>query len=75
MKFLVSPSVRNPPLTQHPSRGSFAYMEISSILAKLHFRYDMDLVDEGLDWEGESHMHVMWWKPELRVRMSKVRSL
>lgn len=44
-------------------------MEISTILAKLHFRYDIELVDQNLDWEGTSHMHVMWWKPDLNVRI------
>lgn len=28
----------------------------------------MTLVDEGLDWLGSSSVHVMWHKPELRVR-------
>ena len=40
------------------------------ILAKLHFKYDMELVDEKLDWEGQSHIHVMWWKPDLYVRFA-----
>ena len=39
------------------------------ILTKIHYMYDMELVDPNLDWEGKSHMHVMWWKPELRVRI------
>lgn len=38
------------------------------ILSKLLYKYDMELVSKGLDWEGSSHMHVMWWKPEMRVR-------
>lgn len=47
---------------------SFAELEMSLILAKLNFKYDLEMVNKGLDWERESHMHVMWWKPELRVR-------
>ena len=40
------------------------------ILAKLHFTYDMELVNKNLDWEGQSHIHVMWWKPDLYVRFT-----
>ncbi|KAI4217467.1 MAG: hypothetical protein LQ351_000062 [Letrouitia transgressa] len=47
---------------------NFAELEMSLILAKLNFKYDLEMVNKGLDWERESHMHVMWWKPELRVR-------
>ena len=47
--------------------SSFAMMEMNLILAKMLWRFDMELVDKELDWEGESHMHVMWWKPDLKV--------
>ena len=47
---------------------SFAYVEISLIMAKLHYRFDLELVNKSLDWEGSSRMHVMWWKPDLWVR-------
>ncbi|KAL8692049.1 MAG: hypothetical protein Q9218_002835 [Villophora microphyllina] len=47
---------------------NFAYMEMNLVLAKMLWRYDLQNMSEGLDWEGESHMHVMWWKPELRIR-------
>lgn len=43
-------------------------MEMSLILAKMLWRYDLELVNEELDWLGESKVHVMWWKPELMVR-------
>ncbi|PVH90535.1 cytochrome P450, partial [Periconia macrospinosa] len=48
---------------------NFAYVEMNLILAKLHWKHDFELVDERLDWEGSSHMHVMWWKPDLFVRV------
>ncbi len=51
--------------------SSFAYVEMSLILTKLLFTYDMELHNSKLDWEGESHMHVQWWKPELRVRFEE----
>jgi hypothetical protein len=47
---------------------SFAYVEMNLILATLLFKYDMELVNKSLDWEGESHIHIMWWKPDLYVR-------
>lgn len=47
---------------------SFALMEVNLILAKLFWKYDMELVNQSLDWEGQSKVHVMWSKPELRIR-------
>ncbi|KAL5435507.1 Cytochrome P450 monooxygenase orf9 [Paraphaeosphaeria minitans] len=48
---------------------NFAYVEMNLILAKMHWTYDFDLVDKELDWEANSHIHVMWWKPDLWVRL------
>lgn len=48
---------------------NFAYVEIYLILAKLHYKYDLELVNPELDWEGQSTVHVMWSKPELLVRI------
>ncbi|MCJ1269464.1 Cytochrome P450 monooxygenase orf9 [Lobaria immixta] len=50
---------------------NFALVEISLIMAKMHWKYDMELMDKNLDWEGQSHMHVMWWKPHLNIRFSE----
>lgn len=47
---------------------SFAYFEMSLILAKMHFQCDLELVDPTLDWLKDSHLHVMWWKPALYIR-------
>ncbi|KAK1517728.1 BCL4p [Colletotrichum costaricense] len=49
---------------------NFAYMEINLILAKMLWQYDLELVDKDLDWEQESQLHVMWWKPALMVRFT-----
>ncbi|CAO1604329.1 orf9b protein [Xanthoria calcicola] len=54
---------------------NFAYMEMSLILTKLLYTYDMSLVDADLDWEGGSHVHVQWWKPELRVCFGEHKDL
>lgn len=46
-------------------------MELNLILAKMIWKYDLELVNKDLDWEGQSHMHVMWWKPKLMVRFTE----
>lgn len=40
---------------------------MSSILAKVIYKYDMELVNKDLDWERESHCHIMWWKAPIHV--------
>ncbi|KAI0391819.1 cytochrome P450 [Xylariaceae sp. FL0594] len=47
---------------------NFAMMEVNLLLSKLCWKYDMELMDQSLDWEGQSRVHVMWDKPELKVR-------
>lgn len=47
---------------------SVANMEINLILSKMLWKYDMELVDNDLNWEEESRLHFLWLKPELRVR-------
>ena len=51
---------------------SFALMELNLILSKLCWKYDMELMDQSLDWEGQSKVHVMWDKPALTVRFHSV---
>ena len=50
---------------------SFAYAQMSLELAKILFRYDMELVNTDLDYEADCRMHFMWWKPDLYVRFSE----
>ena len=50
---------------------SFAYAQMSLELAKILFRYDMELVDTDLDYEADCRMHFMWWKPDLYIRFSE----
>ncbi|KAK3203030.1 hypothetical protein GRF29_154g1517365 [Pseudopithomyces chartarum] len=47
---------------------SFAFMQMASIMAKLLFVYDIELVNKDLDFEAESHCHIMWWKAPVWVR-------
>ena len=51
--------------------SSFAHVESSLTLAKMHFLYDLHLVDPALDWEGQSEIYVQWWKPALKIRIEK----
>jgi hypothetical protein len=52
---------------------SFAYFEMSLILAKMHFQCDLELVDPTLDWLKDSYLHVMWWKPALYIRFKPAK--
>lgn len=55
------------------TRFSFAYFEMSLILAKMHFQCDLELVDPALDWLEDSYLHVMWWKPALYIRFKTAK--
>ena len=50
---------------------SFAYVEVNLILAKMHLAYDLELVDETLDWLASGRLHYNWAKPELNVRFKR----
>lgn len=45
-------------------------MELQTIMAKLVFSYDLELVNKDLDWLRDSRMHTLWEKPPLMVRIS-----
>lgn len=42
-------------------------MEMRTILAKIHYKYDLELVDQSLDWHAQSEMHTLWQKPVMKV--------
>jgi len=50
------------------AQRSFAYAQMSLELAKILYRYDMELVNPSQDYEAECRMHFMWFKPELYIR-------
>ncbi|KAM7185510.1 cytochrome P450 [Naviculisporaceae sp. PSN 640] len=50
---------------------NFALMEVYLIVAKMFWKYDMELVNTDLDWEKQSRLHIMWWKPDLMVRFKE----
>ena len=43
-------------------------MELRTTLAKMIWTYDLELVDESMDWHRDSQMHTLWKKPKLMVR-------
>ncbi|KAK2755484.1 hypothetical protein FQN54_006421 [Arachnomyces sp. PD_36] len=47
---------------------NFAYTEMSLIMAKVIYKYDLELVEKDLNWEDKSHCHVMWWKAPFHVK-------
>ncbi|CAI7653290.1 unnamed protein product [Penicillium pancosmium] len=51
-----------------------AYMEVNLILARMIWTYDMTLINQSMNWEAESSLHVMWSKPELMVQFSRAMS-
>lgn len=48
---------------------SLAWMEMRTTLAKLHYVFDLELLDKDLDWQDQSRMHTLWRKPPLKVRV------
>jgi hypothetical protein len=44
-------------------------MELRTILAKLYYKYDLELMDDTLNWQEASEMHTLWKKPKLMVRV------
>ncbi|KAH6622416.1 cytochrome P450 CYP4/CYP19/CYP26 subfamilies protein, partial [Boeremia exigua] len=48
---------------------SLGWMELQTIVAKIIYRYDMESVDDTVDWHRDSRMHTLWEKPPLMVRL------
>ncbi|KAK0618490.1 benzoate 4-monooxygenase cytochrome P450 [Bombardia bombarda] len=51
---------------------SLAWLEMNITIARLLFNYDVSLVNEDLDWLGQSEMHLLWKKPSMFVQFTKV---
>ena len=45
-------------------------MELRLIIAKLVWMYDVELVDKELDWNEANVTYILWWKPELNVKLT-----
>ncbi|KAH0426616.1 benzoate 4-monooxygenase cytochrome p450 [Colletotrichum camelliae] len=50
---------------------SLGWMELQTIMAKIIYRYDMEPVDDTVDWHRDSRMHTLWEKPALMVKFKK----
>lgn len=48
---------------------SLGWMELRTVLAKLHYTYNLKLLDEKLEWQAQSRMHTLWQKPRLMVEI------
>ena len=44
-------------------------MELRIVLAKLYWKFDLELLDRSVDWQGSSRMYTLWKKPQLRVKV------
>ncbi|KAI0550323.1 cytochrome P450 [Xylaria curta] len=48
---------------------NLAWMEMNTTLAKLHFKYDIELLSKNIDWHRDSRMHTLWHKPHMYVQV------
>ncbi|KAM5377491.1 hypothetical protein ACJZ2D_004860 [Fusarium nematophilum] len=49
---------------------NLAYIEMRLLLAKLVFSFEMELVDQNLDWDRDTKTVTFWEKPDLRVQFT-----
>ena len=55
-----------------PFSPSLAYAEMRLIMAKILFRYDLELVDKQNDWMNQK-VFTFWEKQPLMVKLRPVR--
>ncbi|KAJ5674729.1 benzoate 4-monooxygenase cytochrome P450 [Penicillium maclennaniae] len=48
---------------------SLGWIELQTIMAKLHFKYDLTLLNDTMDWQKDSRMYTLWEKPSLMVKV------
>ena len=46
-------------------------MELYTTLAKLYYKYEVELIDKEMDWLESSEMYLFWKKPALMVRLQE----
>lgn len=46
------------------------WLELQVTLAKLHFKFDLTLLNTEMDWHRDSKMHLLWKKPPLMIQIS-----
>ncbi|KAJ2990397.1 hypothetical protein NUW58_g2604 [Xylaria curta] len=49
-------------------------LELRTVLAKLMWTFELNMVESTLDWHGQSEMHTFWSRPPLRVQARVVRT-
>ncbi|GAT24546.1 cytochrome P450 monooxygenase [Aspergillus luchuensis] len=47
---------------------NLAFIELRLVLAKVHFMFDCELVNDDVDLERESLNYILWQKPDINVR-------
>ncbi|KAF2268555.1 cytochrome P450 monooxygenase-like protein [Lojkania enalia] len=52
---------------------NLAYVEMRLIMAKVLFNFDLELVDEKMDWIKENKVFGLWEKPPLKVKLHPVQ--
>lgn len=43
-------------------------MQMSLTIAKMFWKYDLELVNTDLDWNRSSKIYLLWVRPDLIVR-------
>ncbi|KAI9168058.1 Cytochrome P450 monooxygenase BOA3 [Paramyrothecium foliicola] len=54
---------------------NLAWTELATIVSKLYFTYDLELISKDVDWQRDSRMATLWVKPELRVRVKPAQKV
>ncbi|KAG9230932.1 cytochrome P450 monooxygenase-like protein, partial [Amylocarpus encephaloides] len=54
---------------------SLAYLEIRTSLASVLWSFDMMLCEESREWASEQRYNIVWNRPELKVKLSRRRSI
>jgi len=48
---------------------NLAFIELRLTLAKLHWKYDLELINKDVDLELDSRMYLLWNKPQLKIHV------
>jgi len=56
-------------LTHHSPQHSLAYVEMATILAKMIYHFDMQLVHPAQDWRKQK-VYIVWEKKPLMVTLT-----
>lgn len=43
-------------------------MEMTLLITKIFWKYDLELVNKDVDWLRDGKLHVLWHKPQLVIR-------